>query len=190
MICDAPDESIPCEDAPKFYRLNSKVGHPNVPLHHGNDWEEGYNQDNPYSSNDYDDNYRSPSPDYFSEPYYPPERSYSPLSYSDPYYYNPRYSASNSRVSSDPSYSESSYFNRESSYRVASRPVSPNRATSSRDFSNRALSNSAPNFARTISHQNYHASNVPLARSYENLHYEESGSRYDQPRHRSSHINK
>ena len=112
MICDAPDESIPCEDAPKFYRLNSKFGHPDVPLHHGNDWEEGYNLgDDPYN-NDYDElsNDRRITPvDYYPESYYS-DSSYLRTSYADPYYRERSYTEDtsvptyNSRTYPEPRY--------------------------------------------------------------------------------------
>ena len=39
MNCDDPNESLPCEDAPRFYRLNDKIGNKEEPLHNGDDWE-------------------------------------------------------------------------------------------------------------------------------------------------------
>ena len=51
MTCDDPQESLPCEDAPRYYNMNRKVGEPNTLFHTGNDYIEededpGFNEEN------------------------------------------------------------------------------------------------------------------------------------------------
>lgn len=40
LTCATPDESVPCESAPQFYRLNERIGQPQVLLHQEEDLTE------------------------------------------------------------------------------------------------------------------------------------------------------
>ena len=58
LTCGDPEESLPCEDAPKYYKLNNKIGERNTWIHNGNDWEEGFESEDATSDNLNNDNDR------------------------------------------------------------------------------------------------------------------------------------
>ena len=52
LTCSDPEESLPCEDSPKYYKLNNKIGERDTWIHNGNDWEEGLESDENENENE------------------------------------------------------------------------------------------------------------------------------------------